>query len=504
MNKAKVWSREYGIKNSPVAVVDIGSNSIRLVIYEGPVRAPVAIFNEKILCGLGRNLNETNRLHEDGVSRALRALPRFAEIANSMKVGQITVLATAAVREAENGPEFVEKVKEISGLDIQVISGHEEAKLSGLGVISGIPDADGFMGDIGGGSLELVEISEGKTGRFETLPLGPIRMAENLNSSKKKLIKLIDGELEKVGWLKKLEGKSFYIVGGAWRVIAKFYMEESRYPLHILHRFEMGSEVTKEFCDHIFALSDEELATKYQDSSKRLETIRYAALLLQRVVRYAKPTKLVFSANGIREGCLFNGLPQETKEEDPLLSACKRMPWAVNFDRVDGRILYKWINPAFEKDSRPWESRIRKAACFLSEIGRLEHPDYRVDHALERVMRFPIVGCTHKERVFLALSVATRYGTKIGDSRALDSINRLLSPRDKGRARAIGCAMRLAYALTGGVSKKLNSHELTIEGNDLILTIPKHKTFMAGEVVEKRMKNLADSLGLNPVIDVTR
>ncbi|MTI10530.1 Ppx/GppA family phosphatase [Curvivirga aplysinae] len=496
MTKHPLWAETQENNSSPIAVVDIGSNSIRLVIYEGRVRAPIPVFNEKILCGLGRDLNATGRLHDEGVERALRALPRFANIARSMKVSKITVLATAAVREAENGPEFTRRVKELSGLEIQTISGHEEARLSGLGVISGIPNANGFMGDLGGGSVELVELNKSHTGRFETLPLGPIRMSGNLSSSKNKLISIIDPMLEKVKWLSKLEGKEFYVVGGAWRAIAKIHMEEVDYPLHVLHGYEMEAEYVKEYCDHIFAMGDEELLEKYQDSTRRVETLRYAALLMQRVIRSAKPNKLVFSANGVREGCLFDKLGKQVQAEDPLLAACHRMPWSQSFDRVDGEKLFKWIDPIFKVDDQPWEKRIREAACLLSEIGRLEHPDYRVDHALNRVMRFPIVGVTHKERVYLALAVATRYGTVIGAARGLKTIEHLLSEREIERANAIGCAMRLGYALTGGVSKHLKEYDLRVRGRELLLTGPADKSYMAGEVVEKRMANLAKSLGL--------
>ncbi|WP_420549896.1 Ppx/GppA family phosphatase [Curvivirga sp.] len=503
MTKHPLWAETQENNSSPIAVVDIGSNSIRLVIYEGRVRAPIPVFNEKILCGLGRDLDATGRLHEDGVERALSALPRFADIARSMKVSKITVLATAAVREAENGPEFTRRVKELSGLEIKTISGHEEARLSGLGVVSGIPKANGFMGDLGGGSIELVELNKSKTGRFETLPLGPIRMSDKLNSSKNKLINIIDPMLEKVEWLSELKGKEFYVVGGAWRAIAKIHMEEVDYPLHVLHGYEMNAEYVKEYCDHIFAMGDKELAKRYQDSTRRVETLRYAALLMQRVIRYAKPSKLVFSANGVREGCLFDKLNEEMQEEDPLLAACHRMPWAQSFDRVDGEKLFKWINPIFESDDKSWEKRIREAACLLSEIGRLEHPDYRVDHALNRVMRFPIVGVTHQERVFLALAVATRYGTVIGAARGLKTIERLLSKRNINRANATGCAMRLGYALTGGVSKHLKDYDLSIQGQKLILNGPTHKSYMAGEIVEKRLENLAVSLGLDHEIHMS-
>ena len=143
---------------SSVAVIDIGSNSVRLVVYETMARSLVTIFNEKALCGLGREVQSTGLLAEDAVTKALTALRRFRALCLIQQVGRVFAIATAACRDARNGPDFIAKAERICGADIEILSGPREAKLSALGVVSGIHNPNGVVGDLGGGSLELIDV----------------------------------------------------------------------------------------------------------------------------------------------------------------------------------------------------------------------------------------------------------------------------------------------------------------------------------------------------------
>ena len=158
-------------RGASVAVIDIGSNSVRLVIYEEMARSLVSIFNEKTMCGLGREVQSSGLLAPDAVAKALTSLRRFRALCRIMKVGRVHAIATAACRDASNGPEFIAKAEQICRVRIEILSGPREAQLSALGVVSGIHRPDGIVGDLGGGSLELVDISGHRVRKGVTLPL---------------------------------------------------------------------------------------------------------------------------------------------------------------------------------------------------------------------------------------------------------------------------------------------------------------------------------------------
>lgn len=493
--------RKPSFPNPPVAVVDIGSNSIRLVVYESDNRSPIAIFNEKILCGLGRGLDATGRLNEDGIEQALTALPRFMRIAKEMGTVRVDMLATAAARDAKNGPEFIHRAAQLCGQEIQVLSGEEEARLSGLGVLSGTPDADGIMGDLGGGSVELVELKGGKTGRQATLPLGPLRLDPRMVAKPAKAREDVDRYLSQVPWISNLADRQFYLVGGAWRNIARLHMDHARYPLHIIHNYRIPAPDALELVDIISRQSPNALTRIPGVSKRRVDTLPYAAMLLHRIMVAGKPSELVFSAHGLREGCLFDRLPAAVQAEDPLISACHRY---IDHDLPDtavtGEDLFDWMSPIFDGES-PDYRRLRLAACILADIAKWEHPDYRAEHALLRVKRLPMVGIHHDERVFLALAVASRHAQIEGKHSAMKTVRALIAPDKAATARAIGLAIRLAYTLTGGISAVLGRIRLSRTETVLKLTMPSDVAFLAGEAVERRFASLAKALDLTPEID---
>ena len=153
-------------------MVDLGSNSVRLVVYEGHRRNPVAIFNEKAVLRLGRGLQATGRLNEEGMGQALTVLHRYHAVARAMGAEPFEVLATAAVRDARNGADFVAGLRSrLPDVPIRILSGRQEASSRPMGVLCGIPTADGILADIGGGSLELVRLDRGARGVSHTLRL---------------------------------------------------------------------------------------------------------------------------------------------------------------------------------------------------------------------------------------------------------------------------------------------------------------------------------------------
>src|SRR3954469_7698158 len=303
--------------SSRIAVIDIGSNSIRLVVYDGLHRSPVPLFNEKIMCGLGRAVEKTGRLNPDGVSLAIENIARFARLIDGMDVAQVEVLATAAVRDASDGAAFVAAIEHRTGLTVRTIAGEEEARLSAMGVLSGTPGADGLVGDLGGGSLELVGLDRGVIGPQVTMPLGPLRLIESCGGKLPAAARVIDQHLEALPWLSGHKGRPFYPVGGSWRALAKLHMEQVRHPLHIIHHYTVEGAQLRDFVGVIARQSRSSLDKMSGVSRRRSDTLPFAALALERLLRHVEPSVVVFSAHGLREGLLFDMLSPEEQREDP-------------------------------------------------------------------------------------------------------------------------------------------------------------------------------------------
>lgn len=484
----------------PVAVIDIGSNSIRLVVYETSDRAPVAMFNEKVLCGLGRELNATGCLNGDGIKEALVALPRFTRLATEMGCVRIDMIATAAARDAQNGPDFIQRAEAACGHKVRVLAGEEEARLSGLGVLSGTPDADGVMGDLGGGSVELVEVQGGATGRQATLPLGPLRLDPRLVAKPLKARETVSRSLSSIFWLDVMEGRTLYLVGGAWRNLARLHMDYINYPLHIIHHYTMTTQNALEISDLVSRQSPSALQRVPGVSKRRVETLPYAAMLLHRLLVAGRPREIVFSAHGLREGCLFDQLSEQERVADPLIVAsCRYVSHEVQDAAAVGLRLFHWTSPAFHGET-PADARLRQAACVLTDIARRDHPDYRAGHALMRVLRLPIVGLDHAERAFLAVAVASRHSMVDDDMLGMTAIRALLSEERFNAACRIGLATRLAMTLSGGAAEGLNGARLELSDAKLVLQLDASRQGMAGEAVARRLANLAKSLDRIPDI----
>lgn len=487
---------------SPLGVIDIGSNSIRLVVFAGDSRSPLPIFNEKVLCGLGRGLERSGRLHDDGVRQALENLTRFAALADAMGVRLLRVAATAAVRDAENGREFVAEIRKSAGLKVEIVGGNEEARLSAYGVVSGMPDADGVMGDLGGGSLELVALRKGKHGRHETLPLGPLRLREIADRGKGQLRDYIDGHFEKLPWLAQAKGRDFYAVGGAWRAIARLHMAHTGYPLRVIHHYTVTKGRAEDFLDLIAGLSRESLERIGRVPRKRLEVLPLAAMVMQRLFTHAKPGRLVFTSMGLREGCLYDALPERVRRMDPLISACDEAADHNPRFRVGGRALHGWLQPLFRKSDADM-ARLRLATCLLSDIAWNEHPDYRAEIAFLRVLRMPVVGIDHPGRAFMALAAHTRYaGTAEGD--VTNAAWQLLDEERLREAWRLGLGLRLGYTLSGGSPEVIKQTRIERDASTIRLVVPTRWGSLIGEAVQRRLDDLAEAHGRKPKIKIGR
>ena len=481
---------------APVAVVDIGSNSVRLIVYEDSGRAPTPIFNEKILCGLGRSLASTGRLAPDAIERALRALRRFRALIDQLGAERIEVIATAAAREAANGPEFIAKAERILEREVIVLSGTREAELAALGVVSGIHAADGFAGDLGGGSLELIDVRGGRPGEAATLPLGGLRLIDASGGSLKRARDIVDAEFAKVDRLEKGRGRDFYAIGGTWRALARLHMTQTNYPLSVMHNYRIGADDALRFASLLDHQSQSSLAGIRDISSARRETLPYGSLVLERLIKQMKPRSVVISVYGIREGLLYSLLDEEEKRRDPLIAACNDIARRRARSVDSAYELCFWTDALFRAPGpteTPEQRRLRHAACLLSDIGWRAQPDYRGIQSLNLVAHGTFVGVDHPGRAFLALTVYYRNEGVVKD----EFSQRLVELVDKDmlkRARILGAAFRAAHMVAAAMPGVLTNTPIAYEGNRLVWTLPDPYSNLEGERVIRRFKALAELL----------
>ena len=476
-------------------VVDLGSNSVRLVVYEGHSRNPMPIFNEKAVLRLGRGLQTTGLLNEEGMALAITVMHRYHAVARAMGAMPFEVLATAAVRDAENGPAFVQTLRDrMPGVPIHILSGAEEAAYSADGVLCGIPAADGVLADIGGGSLELVRLIDGTRGPSQTLRLGVIRLAERSNGDPLRARAIAEEDLQSVAWLGEANGSDLYLVGGAWRALARIHMAQTGYPLNMVHSYTIDREEARDLTGLVSSATRKVLERLPGAPRRRIDDLPFAAVALRRLLRAAAARRIVFSASGLREGWFMQRMPREIQNQDPLLASARELAARHGRDPSLPPALVEWTKSLFPGETAI-AGRLREATCWMSDIGSHDHPEFRAEQAFLRVLRQPGVGLDHHSRAFLALAVALRYEAE-PDAPFLRPSRLLLDGETANQAEVLGIALRLAYTLSAGTKDLLAATRLQIERPRLILWLRENSGVFAGESVIRRLERLAQALGL--------
>ncbi len=487
----------------PVAVIDIGSNSVRLVVYEGLTRSPTPLFNEKTLAGLGREVQSKGLLTADAIAKALGALKRFRALCDTMRVERLWVLATAACRDARNGREFIAEAERICRARIDLISGQREAELTALGVTSGVHRPDGIVGDLGGGSLELIDVHGTRLKSGLTLPLGGLALQDQSGDSIKKAEKIVKNALDDVRLLRGGEGRAFYAVGGTWRAIARLHMAQTGYPLHVMHGYVVRAKEALEFARLLRRVDPETLSQIEVVASARRPLLRFAALVLEHIMREAEPREVVFSALGVREGLLYSLLDAEERNRDSLLSAAQDLNRLRSRSPQHGAELIEWTDMFMSTtgiDESAEERRLRHAACLLADIGWRAHPDYRGEQSLGIIAHAAFVGIDHPGRAFMALAVFFRHVGVTHDEELSPRIRELASTRTLDRARVLGAAMRVAYMVSASQPGVLPRTPLRVEKQRLVLRLEGECAPLAGERVFARLRQLARLIGREPVM----
>ncbi len=475
----------------------MGSNSVRLVVFDGAARSPAYFYNEKVLCGLGRDLKETGRLHVEGRASALAAIQRFVALAEHMKLSVLSAVATAAVREAEDGPDFIAEVLQTTKLPVQVASGQEEAKLSAQGVLLGRPEAEGLVCDIGGSSMELARIRKRQIVAAETSPLGPLTL-QNIPEAEldAHIARVIEGLAAKVPG----SGDRLYLVGGSWRALSRIDMSRRDYPLHVLHEYQMSPAQVLETCAWVRAQSEEGLSGIQDVSSARMVLAPMASRVLVPLIELLQPKEVTVSSYGLREGMLYAHMTTAIRKLDPLIEAARHMETASARFPGFGDALYRWIRPLYATAPRS-ERRLIRAACLMHDVNWRAHPDYRAEVCFESVTRANLGGITHPERLFLGFALLGRYRLAHKVQLAENALS-LLDVEAVRRSTVLGRAMRLGAMMSGGVPKLLRLSRLSLEDGVLRLTLTDRARAHAAEMVEKRLSSLAAALEVEWQVDV--
>lgn len=484
------------------AVIDIGSNSVRLIVYQINGRSIIPRVNEKVMAGLGAGLSETGRLPEKGVLSALGALKRFQAICSSLGVTDIRAIATAAVRDAKDGPDFCRTVKDVAGIHIEALSGLEEAKYAALGVVAAQRDPTGLIGDLGGSSLELIEVDKGKLSTGKTYKIGPLAIAEKARTDHNGLVDHIRSILEAQGPIPQTD--RFFAVGGAWRAFARIYMHKINYPLHVLQSYQIPAKEAISLADQLLDQKSKWQSLAKSVAGKRYATLELTSLVLQQVLKASRAKSLVISAYGVREGLVFSEMSDDIKRLDPLLAGVTTLAnpdiGQAGFSRSLNdflRLVLATQSPVFV-DASEQEERLITAAFILADIGATMHPDHRADIARQIVLRGPYTGIEHDGRVFLGLITAFRYNRKFEPT---DLELATLSEDQIERARLIAHLIRVAAEFSCRTERILKRGKLSIEDDHLVLTVAEGHDDLVSESVEKRLSQAASLMKLNYRID---
>ena len=485
----------------PVGVIDIGSNSVRVVVYEGLTRSPTSLFNEKALCGLGREVQSTGLLAVEAVEQALSALKRYRALCDTMGVKKVIAIATAACRDAKNGRGFIKLAERTIGTEIDVLSGAREAELTALGVVSGVHQPDGVVGDLGGGSLELIDVYGRRVRHGLTRPLGGLALADISAKSLKKAEKYVKRTLGGLPVLRRCEDRSFYAVGGTWRALARLHMWQTGYPLHVMHGYAIPAGEALEFSRLVHRVNVDTLSNIEVVTNARRPLLAYAALVLEYIIRIGKPKQIVFSALGVREGLLYSLLKQKDKEKDALIEAARDLNLLRSRSPQHGEELIDWTDRFMASsglDEPAEERRLRHAACLLADIGWRAHPDYRGEQSLNMIANASIVGVDHPGRAFIALCIAFRYD---GPEESIGpELRRLVSARLLDRARILGAAMRVAFIISAGTPGILPRTPMLCARGVVNLTLPPELADLASERLQNRLQRLARLIGRDAAI----
>ena len=473
-----------------IGIIDIGSNSIRLVVFDGPRRSPLYLYNEKVFFRLGMQSFGGNSFHPDTIEAVSHIINRYVAICRNMEISKIIMFGTSALREAGNSTSLVELIRKKTDISVDVISGEKEAKYAAQGILLGFPNATGTICDLGGNSVEFAYIRKNVITDCNSALLGPLTI-KKLGRECENLDRYIRRQLSTAINFNPIKDESFFLIGGSWRAIAKIHMQRTKYPLKVIQGYKVASKKLKKTLEFI---RDSSFITKYEEmniSLERLELLPQSAHLLEIMIDELKIKALTFSSFGVREGVIYQHLSEVEKKKDPLIEAAKF------FEKKESRFpkmsqqAFKWISPLYENLPRKTK-RIILAATKLHDIAWIAHPDYKSEMCLELVTRSNISGLSHKERVFLAMILLFRHKAK--PEKVFNSkLFKIVSKKKRKIALIIGKGLRLASTFFGEISI-FDKIEFKLRDNEVELFFRSKTNAVNGQIVERRVQELNRAL----------
>jgi exopolyphosphatase / guanosine-5'-triphosphate,3'-diphosphate pyrophosphatase len=438
----------------------------------------------------------SGRLDEGGMQLALETLARFHELCRGHQVQDAGAVATAAARDAANGRDFIRAAEKALGYPIQILAGEDEARIAAEGTIAGIPDADGLVADLGGGSLDMVTVESNRTGIAATLPFGPLRLMDYSGGNLNKARDLVGTTLEEFQFARILKGRSLYAVGGIWRALAHVDMDGQNYPLSILHQYTIPAGRAVKLCRVVSGLSRKSLEKMHSVPKRRAEALPYGALVMEEMLRSFNLKQVVVSAYGLREGVFQSRLPADERAKDPLIEFARDANRRESRTEAHAEELFAWTKSLFSNESAA-QARVREATCLFSDCAWRRHPDDRAIGAFQQVLRGAYVAASHTERILMAAAVFFRYA---GDRSLPDDagIASLLNDDGLAMARQIGLAARLAFGVSGSLRGVLPQTGLQATKDAVVLQLPSARKALAAEPVNKRLAALAEAFGKRP------
>jgi exopolyphosphatase/guanosine-5'-triphosphate,3'-diphosphate pyrophosphatase len=471
------------------AIIDIGSNTVRLVIYAGPPRAPTVMFNEKVTAKLGKGVGDTGLLSDKAATAALAALARYAALLSAIGVTRIETVATAAVRDAANGAEFLAKVAAL-GLSPRLLSGQEEAETSAWGVLAAFPGAHGIVADLGGGSLELTDIAGDRCEHGVSLPWGSLRIRALRVAGPEKFARYIRQELKEVGWSGR-KGLPLFLVGGSCRALAQYAKHVLDWPIDDPHGFELSAERAVSLFRQLEQGQPEGPIPGI--SSSRLAALPDAAALIVNLVRALKPLGLVFSSWGLREGLLFNRLSARERAQDVLVASVAAFAEQLGTPLAHAKLIAQWTSGVTGGESES----LRLAATHLALASLSLEPNLRAEHAEDWALRKRWIGVDAQGRAMLAAALLANAGRLP----AVGTLVRIASHGALREATAWGMGVRLARKFSGCAAGPLQGSALHRVDGRLVLAVRPPYAALVTDTVEKDLRQLAAWLRLEPAIE---
>ncbi|WP_347938614.1 Ppx/GppA family phosphatase [Rickettsia oklahomensis] len=413
------------------AIIDIGSNALRAVVYESDELGAPEIFNYKFRNYLTNllNLDSLDVKHQTYLS-----LQYLIHIFTKLSVTNIRCVATAILRGHPKADEFKTVIKKRFNIDIEIISGEREAYLTAAGLISGISDAFGIVADLGGGSLELAQIGNKKVGKLKSLPLGTKIIASSKFSDVGLITQMLEEEFGTAHY------PNLYLIGGALRLMSRIYMKSINYPLKNLHNFEINRVEFELYLEKLSQI--DKLKLNYYEQ----KAINYnAVLVIKAMIKVFSPEKIIISNYGLKEGVRFDSLPPHETEKDIIYERVKRL---VKFDKNVCKI-EKYIEAVqyLLINSDATTLIIIELAIMLAQYNKNIDKTLRANFVSEFILSSDIP-FSHRQRLMLGIALTVTYTTKT-DMQINKIAKKMISKSDYYNSHIIGYYIKIAREIDG-------------------------------------------------------